>query len=74
MSIFEYDEELHMATVRGEGLEEGLAKGREEGAAWGRRLLAGMRKRGMSVEEISELTGEPVETISEEAEKIFSAF
>ncbi len=87
MSIFEYDEELHMATVWGEGREEGLAeglekgreeglakgreeglaeglaKGREEGAAWGRRLLAGMRKRGMSLEEISELTEEPVETI-----------
>ena len=90
MSIFEYDEELHMATVRGEGREEGLAeglekgreeglaeglaKGREEGAAWGRRLLAGMRKRGMSLEEISELSGEPVETICEEDEKIFSTF
>ena len=71
MSIFEYDEELHMATVRGEGREEGLAKGREEGAAWGRKLLAGMRKRGMSVEEISKLTGEPVETIREESKKIF---
>ena len=35
MSIFEYDEELHMATVREEGREEGrqegLKEGREEG-------------------------------------------
>ena len=55
MSIFEYDEELHMATVREEG--------REEGAAWGRNLLTGMLERGLSPEKISELTGEPVETI-----------
>lgn len=61
MSIFEYDEELHMATVREEG--------REEGAAWGRRLLAGMLRSGMSPEEISELVGEPVETICEEGKK-----
>ena len=41
-------------------------EGREEGAAWGRgRLLAGMLERGLSAEEISELTGEPVETIRE---------
>ncbi|MCI8365119.1 MAG: hypothetical protein HFG34_09255 [Eubacterium sp.] len=70
VSIFEYDEELHMATVREEGREEGWNQGRkegmEEGAAWGRgRLLAGMLERGLSPEEISELTGEPVETIRE---------
>lgn len=54
MSIFEYDEELHMATVR------------EEGAVWGRsRLLVSMMERGLSPEEISELTGEPMETIRE---------
>ena len=66
MSIFEYDEELHMATVREEGREEGWNEGREEGAVLERnRLLAGMLERGLSPEEISELTGEPVETIRE---------
>ena len=61
MSIFEYDEELHMATVREEG--------REEGAVWERsRLLASMMARGLSPEEISELTGEQVETIQEASE------
>lgn len=35
MSIFECDEELHMANVREEGKEEG----RKEGAAWGRSML-----------------------------------
>ncbi len=65
MSIFEYDEELHMANVREEGKEEG----RKEGAAWGRSmLLAGMLKRGLSPEEISKLTGETVETIREAGE------
>ena len=54
MSIFEYDEELHMATVREEGRNEGVS-----------RLLVGMLERGLSPEEISELTGEPVETIRE---------
>ncbi len=54
MSIFEYDEELHMATVR------------EEGVVWGRnRLLADMLERGLSPEEISKLTGETVETVRE---------
>lgn len=66
MSIFEYDEELHIATVREEGREEGRKEGREEGAVWGRsRLLASMMARGLSPEEISELTGESVETIQE---------
>ncbi len=66
MSIFEYDEELHMATVKEEGREEGRNEGREEGAAWERRrLLAGMLERGLSPEEIRDLTGEPVETIRE---------
>lgn len=66
MSIFEYDEELHMATVREEGREEGWNEGREKGVVLERnRLLAGMLERGLSPEEISELTGEPVETIRE---------
>ncbi len=65
MSIFDYDEELHMANVREEGKEEG----RKEGAAWGRSmLLAGMLERGLSPEEISKLTGETVETIREAGE------
>lgn len=65
MSIFEYDEELHMANVREEGKEEG----RKEGAAWGRSmLLAGMLERGLSPEEINKLTGETVETIREAGE------
>lgn len=64
MSIFEYDEELHMATVREEGLEEGLEEGREEGIAWERnRLFTIMQKRGMLSEEIRELFNEPTETM-----------
>ncbi|MCI8364002.1 MAG: hypothetical protein HFG34_03510 [Eubacterium sp.] len=58
MSIFEYDEELHMATVREEGREEGAS-------CECRRLLAGMLERGLAPEEIRDLTGETVETIRE---------
>lgn len=56
MSIFEYNEELHMKTVREEG--------REEGIAWERnRLSARMRKQGMPPEVIRELFDAPIETM-----------
>jgi flagellar biosynthesis/type III secretory pathway protein FliH len=35
MSIFEYDEELHLRTVREEGYEDGVADGYEHGKAEG---------------------------------------
>lgn len=51
---------------RQQGRSEGRLEGRVEGAAWeSRRLLTGMLERGLSPEKISELTGEPVETIRE---------
>ena len=66
MSIFEYDEELHMATVREEGRDEGRQEGREEGIAWERgRLFASMQRRGMSLEIIRELIDAPIETMND---------
>lgn len=68
MSIFEYDEELHMETVREEGREEGRKEGREEGALTTKKqLFTTMFQKGLSAEEIGELTDEPVELIREVA-------
>ncbi len=60
MSIFEYDEELHMATVREEGREEGLKEGWQEGFK-DARMRAGrtalMRTRMRSGRKVSKRTG-----------------
>jgi len=62
MSIFEYDEEKELALMREDeynaGVEAGIKEGKEEVAV--RMLTAGT----YSVDEISDVSGLPVETIS----------
>ena len=59
MSIYEYDEEKHFRTLRQEGREEGLKKGREEGSQTTKKETAlRMLKTGrLPIGEIAEYSG-----------------
>lgn len=72
MSIFEYNEELHSESLRQEGREEGRKEGRKEGREEGReegkeealkKIVYHMFQKNQTPEEVSDLTGEPVETV-----------
>ena len=66
MSIYEYDEEKHLAQVREEGREEGRKEGREEGKKeGGASMITNMLRKGKSPEEIADMTGEDLEEIQE---------
>ncbi len=48
-----------------EGKEEGLKEGKEEGLKEGqKRIIEQMKNRGMSIDEISECTGYPIDEIT----------
>ena len=60
MSIFEYDEEKHMRTVR----EEGIEKGREQGEENSRyKIICNMLRDNQSPEIISKYTEQPLEYV-----------
>ena len=58
MSIYEYDEEKHMRTLREEGREEGIKQGIEQGKD---QMLYRMFHNNRTPQEISEFTGESLE-------------
>lgn len=58
MSIYEYDEEKHMRTLKEEGREEGIKQGIERGKD---QMLYRMFHNNKTPQEISEFTGEPLE-------------
>ena len=62
MSIFEYNEELHRKSL----LEEGREEGRQEGIT---QIICHMLGKSQSPETISDLTGEPLDTIYEVQEQ-----
>lgn len=63
MSIFEYDEELHIQTVR----EEGIVLGKHE-------LVSNMLQKDLTPEKISELTNIPLEQVIEVQKDIHDAY
>lgn len=64
MSIFEYDEEKHLRTVRSEGYEDGVAYGTKVGLEQGiEKIVYHMLQKDQTPETISELTGEPMEYV-----------
>ena len=76
MSIFEYDEEKHMRTVREEGMEEGIAQGIEQGIEKGieqgieqgeehsrYKIICNMLRDSQSPEIISKYTEQPIEYV-----------
>ncbi len=58
MSIFEYDEEKHMRTVRSEGFEDGLKQKEYQ-------VICRMLHEDLPVEEISKYSGCSVEHINQ---------
>ncbi len=73
MSIFEYDEEKHMRTVRSEGYEDGLEQGIEQGLEQGveqglekkeYQVISRMFRNNFSVELISECTECSIEHVN----------
>ncbi len=74
VSIFEYDEEIHMRQVREEGWEDGLEKGLEKGRTEGEwtKLVSQVQKKldkGLNAAAIAEMLEEP-ETFIEELIKL----
>ncbi len=61
MSIFEYDEEKHMRTVRSEGFEDGFEQGIEQNQY---QVICRMLKEDFPVEVIRKCTGSSVEHIN----------
>ncbi len=81
MSIFEYDEEKHMRTVRSEGFEDGLEQGIERGIERGieqgeqnsrYRIICNMLRKSLTPELISQYTEQPVDYINEIQKKLHS--
>ena len=60
MSIFEYDEELHKRTLREEGMEEGIEKGRENAIT---EIIKNMLDKHQSPEFISNMVSCPIEFV-----------
>jgi hypothetical protein len=82
MSIFEYDEELHLRTVREEGYEDGVADGYEHGKIDGyengvsqttSEIIRNMFKNNLSPEVISQYTAQPLEYIYQIGEELNAA-
>ncbi len=66
MSIFEYDEEKHMRTVRSEGFEDGLEQGITQGAQEEQKfIICNMLRQNLTPELISQCTEQPVDYINE---------
>ena len=64
MSIFEYDEEKHMRTIREEGIEQGIEKGIEQGEENSRyKIICNMLRDSQSPEIISKYTEQPIEYV-----------
>lgn len=64
MSIFEYDEEKHMRTVREEGIEQGIERGIEQGEEQSRyKIICNMLRDSQSPEIISKYTEQPIEYV-----------
>ncbi len=77
MSIFEYDEEKHMRTVRSEGFEDGLERGIEQGIERGEQnsryqIICNMLRGSLTPELISQYTEQPVNYINEIKRKLHS--
>ncbi len=73
MSIFEYDEEKHMRTVRSEGFEDGLERGIERGIENSRyQIICNMLRKSLTPELISQCTEQPVHYINEIQRKLHS--
>ncbi len=62
MSIFEYDEEKHMRTVRSEGFEDGLEQGIEQKEY---QVISRMLREDLPAEVINRYTGCSVERIKQ---------
>lgn len=54
MSIYEYDAEKHMRTLKEESIEEGIQQGKDQ-------MIYRMFHNNRTPQEISEFTGEPLE-------------
>ncbi len=65
MSIFEYDEEKHMRTVRSEGFEDGLEQGIKQ-------VICKMLRKDLSPELISQCTEQPIDYINEIKRELLS--
>lgn len=64
--LYDFDEEKYMRMMREEYREEGLEEGRKEGREEERKEIAyRMFDRSRTLEEISELTGQPIEYINQ---------
>jgi flagellar biosynthesis/type III secretory pathway protein FliH len=71
MSIFEYDEEQHLRTVREEGYEDGMADGYEQGVSQTTsEIIRNMFKNNFSPEIISQCTEQPLEYIYQIGEEL----
>ena len=66
VSIFEYNEELHMQQERREAMEEGMERGQQKGELLHLiNLIKKKRARGLSAEEIADLLEEDVSQVKE---------
>ena len=62
MSIYEYNEEKHMKTLREEGIQEGIEQGIKQGIEQEHKeVIFRMFERNRTPEEISEFTGESLD-------------
>lgn len=66
MSIFEYDEEKHLQTVRSEGYEDGLEQGIEQGVRSSQyQIICNMLRNRLSPELISQCTEQSLDYVFE---------
>lgn len=73
MSIFEYDEEKHMRTVRQEGYEDGMMKGLQKGIEEKEyRFICNMLRDRQSPEQISKYAEQPLEYIYQVEKRMLS--
>ena len=71
MCLTEYNEKVFIDGIRNEGIEEGKAEGRAEGKAESvTEIIARMLSKGVSVEEIADLTGADIAFVEEVAAKV----
>ena len=67
MSLTEYNEKVFIDGIRNEGIEEGKAEGKAESVT---EIITRMLSKGVSVEEIADLTGADIAFVKEVAAKV----